>query len=1265
MDINNFIEKKKMLQAALIDYIDCNTSQMEENFQNVTTIVNEQNIRKDKQEFKLLIYLISHIANNHHRSSQFIAKIEKVLLAYKKEISQFFTNKEIFAIFQGNKRVLLFLFKQKILVFDALIENTFKSAKCQNESYKDYFAPEINNCGKNAEKLKTTNEFEENRSKGENDNNVCKLIRNDQVNEFKANITKSKISLTSKIMPSIFETNSFLLQNKPTLIEYAAFFGSLNVFKYLLMNGVKLTPSIWVYAIHGNNFELLHILEEKCPLSNEKVSEQCLVESIKCHHNDIANYFLTNLKIRNSNNLKNEASIENYNFSFFPNSFNENFIANLLCEFDHYSILKMLLNIRKLDNIKLLEIAKKKNLSDIAKLLLLSTPDDVEVIKGSTLNSPELTPFTVWEQRKDGKIRLTKEASKRISSSNNPCLVLEFGLPRNGKSTIASHLSSGPEPDLSRTIFKTAASTKSCTHLIHGVGPIKCKEFASLFGINLSNISNNNKNRDIFIIDSEGLNSIDGETIWLKQAIISTLPLSTVSLYVSIAINKSELDSFMKYLRLVRVIGGVEIHHGLAYVHNKATYDGSNVMEQLMAENVKNTTYLIKEFQKSSITIDDSHFKCFSVVSFDKHKSEYSKSIAEISKFIINICLNEGTVLSGPMIVNMLEEMADKTTQISDFTDINKSFEIIFNQVLENAMKKSIDEQIPQIEFDITKNLTNMSIQELKILDINNYMKKMENSEFTKKIISKAVEKTLPDLQQSFPIIYKNSQSEIIKIIRNIIEDERSKLMSKDAMEIYNLGRGFSISEGIFKKKIFALPFSPKYVEKRLSNNVMFVCHIPEKAVLEPVAFDLQKSQKQYNSTLDNLITTIASSFNNDSNIGLNHKKLSFSALSKFALNLFGFSYSMLSPQNNATSSLSVNLLGKVFLKEEKNMEQYFAQDLQKKLNKLEIELNRCKNDVKSPQVKEIISKIYSNYGESVAMGFFIGNYELDINYSNNQSIMSGGLGGSSSNNNSSTDIGVSVLKIGASDTNQSLKGKATHSEVVSATQNQSKITCGSSSKPSIFMYDIASSFVGNTSVKSSFIPIFQLVKSKSVANALKYWAGRWNAKPETYSEYCYVNDIKSIPVGQQIQLYHDNRPYDVNINKNSDIVIPNSKIEYTGTNHLTYDVVLDPEKMTIGGFNSDVYVYHYINHHRRFWKHTTREYKHQALEVQLSPFWAFDQDINGSIFKGDNLQYMKLSNISSRSFKAEYSNYDTGTGRKWKTQNNASIQQNLKVKLV
>lgn len=91
-------------------------------------------------------------------------------------------------------------------------------------------------------------DFNERRMIAENDDEICKLVRNDLIDDFILHVNKFNINLNSLIQPSIFETNSIFevindnrwnewnILNRwhfeykqPTLIEYAALFGSIQI----------------------------------------------------------------------------------------------------------------------------------------------------------------------------------------------------------------------------------------------------------------------------------------------------------------------------------------------------------------------------------------------------------------------------------------------------------------------------------------------------------------------------------------------------------------------------------------------------------------------------------------------------------------------------------------------------------------------------------------------------------------------------------------------------------------------------------------------------------------------------------------------------------------------------------------------------------------------------------------------------------------------------------------------------------------------------
>ena len=211
--------------------------------------------------------------------------------------------------------------------------------------------------------------FFEKRKEGENDSKICELIRKDMITEFVAHITRNGVSINARIKPSIYETNSFLLK-KPkepktnihllfnnqkdegfSLIEYAVFFGSIQIFNHLRLEDVELTPSLWPLAIHGQNSEMIHFLEDNYVELEDKSYKQVFYESIKCHHNDVAYFFINNFLQNNEENSQDtfNQSLKYYNFAFLKDEFiSESSFFNL-CKHDYCTFVDNLFKSKFID----------------------------------------------------------------------------------------------------------------------------------------------------------------------------------------------------------------------------------------------------------------------------------------------------------------------------------------------------------------------------------------------------------------------------------------------------------------------------------------------------------------------------------------------------------------------------------------------------------------------------------------------------------------------------------------------------------------------------------------------------------------------------------------------------------------------------------------------------------------------------------------------------------------------------------------------------
>ena len=364
MDYQQYLFQNKELQTYILKYID-NESDFEDDFEILINFLEKTHIPNDRKDLYEILLLLLKIANHHYRYQGFYDKINQIIKFLKENIKQTFSNLEIFNIFKKNLIILHCLFKNEILVFDYYIirylyENCgfefFWPEIKKDEKFQKYYNDQIT-------KKYPTN-FEEIRKSGENDSYICQLIRNDSIQEFIIYVNKNLIPLSIKIEKSIFETNYYLIKHQPSLIEYTAFYGSIQIFNYIrLNNDSELKPSLWYYAIHSNNAELIHLLEEiNVKIKDEKIIK-LLKEAIKCHHNEIANYFLNKFGNDRFDNLF-ECGFNYHNYNWFPNNCEESYLPNMI-RYDHIKLVEFLfeldkfnINTKIISNFKTYEISK-------------------------------------------------------------------------------------------------------------------------------------------------------------------------------------------------------------------------------------------------------------------------------------------------------------------------------------------------------------------------------------------------------------------------------------------------------------------------------------------------------------------------------------------------------------------------------------------------------------------------------------------------------------------------------------------------------------------------------------------------------------------------------------------------------------------------------------------------------------------------------------------------------------------------------------------
>lgn len=381
-EYKRYIEKMKRIYECILGYIRGDDD--EENYENLHNIIKEFNILTNREDMKTIFNILIEISNNHRRKDNFFEKIEQILQIFKKDVKKYFSNSEIFRLFKRSKRVLLYFIKEDLLTLDKdivweMIIN-FRLYK-----YPEYFSKEIKpliddemkekyrKLYPKAEKFddkcdlieeifqEEPEDFEEKRKEGINDETLCELIRKDQLKDFIIYVSRKNYSLTTSISQSIYETNELLMKPSVSLIQYAAFYGSAQIFIYLRREEIEFDDSIWIYAIHGQNDEIIHYLEDNNINPPNNSYESCIKESIICHNHLMFNYIENNLtdnRYENYDNIDFKKDYDHniisycfnfYNFTYFPEEIKTKYIFNYACEYGYLTIVNYFLNSSNID----------------------------------------------------------------------------------------------------------------------------------------------------------------------------------------------------------------------------------------------------------------------------------------------------------------------------------------------------------------------------------------------------------------------------------------------------------------------------------------------------------------------------------------------------------------------------------------------------------------------------------------------------------------------------------------------------------------------------------------------------------------------------------------------------------------------------------------------------------------------------------------------------------------------------------------------------
>ncbi|KAK8882818.1 hypothetical protein M9Y10_045460 [Tritrichomonas musculus] len=115
-----------------------------------------------------------------------------------------------------------------------------------------------------------------------------KSIRNDDLSSFQSLLEENAYSVNEKIEYSYYE-RTITADRNPSLIQTAALYGSLNIFKFLWeQNDIIIDENLLAYAYSGRNHDIIQLCETKCSDGG------ALLYAIQTRQQDLVDIFIEN-----------------------------------------------------------------------------------------------------------------------------------------------------------------------------------------------------------------------------------------------------------------------------------------------------------------------------------------------------------------------------------------------------------------------------------------------------------------------------------------------------------------------------------------------------------------------------------------------------------------------------------------------------------------------------------------------------------------------------------------------------------------------------------------------------------------------------------------------------------------------------------------------------------------------------------------------------------------------------------------------------------
>ena len=391
----------------------------------------------------------------------------------------------------------------------------------------------------------------------------------------------------------------------------------------------------------------------------------------------------------------------------------------------------------------------------------------------------------------------------KIEQSHNPHIIIIYGNPRIGKSTFLNQLLKGfnekydyPDNEYFNLNGPFKVGPNQSEYITKGCkiyGSIKLSELLKkncLYNLNI----NENEDADLFIVDSEGIGSLDNNTSGFISGILTLLQVSTIKIYYTDGVISGNLRETEKLINISKIIKDNNDFSQQTFmvIRNTNIDINLNDKKEILKALEKNRSEIQNQLKRNlnDRTISDKiHLFCLpnfiSARNDLENEKAYKQSMKNITEVMANTILiknsNSNNLIND---INILKEIFRKITSLNQLNNLREACQKIF--------EKKAEEYLGEIENIINTSINNMDNQIFRYCEnvdrTYNYIKDLISRRAEFEILNKAIPQELKLLTQNLAyIIYCNIDDKRRDFIKNQQLEIRNSIKDKNINKLINI----------------------------------------------------------------------------------------------------------------------------------------------------------------------------------------------------------------------------------------------------------------------------------------------------------------------------------------------------------------------------------------------------------------------------------------------------------------------------------------------